>query len=108
MDPVTLAAITSGVAVLASEVTKGTASEAGKRVWTAIESLFGWKDAAKDPQVPAKLAEVVPSRPDLAAQVVILLQSLEEGSAARTLVHTLNAKNVGALEVKGDQHNTFQ
>ena len=40
MDPITLATVTAGVAVLATEYTKGIASEAAKSTWNKIKALF--------------------------------------------------------------------
>lgn len=49
MEPLTLATLTGAVTVLASEVGKGIASEAGKSAWGRIKSLFNWSaDRAED------------------------------------------------------------
>ena len=42
MEPLTLATLTSAVTVLALEVGKGPAAEAGKSAWGKIKSLFRW------------------------------------------------------------------
>ncbi|MBV9773517.1 MAG: hypothetical protein JO040_06180 [Gemmatimonadetes bacterium] len=96
MDPVTLATITSGVAVLASESAKGLAGEAGKDTWTRIKSLLRW---GKDP-APAELAPAIAQQlakdEQAARRIVELLQEHagERTSIAGAIVGNVNAEKL--------------
>lgn len=106
MDPVTLATITSGVTVLATECGKGLAGQAGKDTWARIKSLLGWKD---DP-APEKLAPAVAERladDDATAQRVVMLlqENANSVGSGAAIVGTINAEKVMVVKdqtVTGD------
>jgi hypothetical protein len=101
MDPLSLATLTTALSVLGQEVAKGTASEAGKKIWARVEKAFGWAGAQKDADLPTKAAAAIQEQPKLAQEVTELLQSLKPNeSRAAAIVETINAKNV--VVVGGD------
>ena len=93
MDPITLAALTSGVVTLASECAKGLASQAGEDAWSKIKSLFAWKKEPADHELAPKVAEVLNNNAQLAQQVLQLLQRQPTGTAS-TLVQSIYAEKV--------------
>jgi len=82
MDPITLATVTSAATVLATEVAKGAAGEAGKDVWTKIKSLLGWKAEPAPAELAPSIAATLLEQPALAEQLAPLLQQRAAGSAA--------------------------
>jgi hypothetical protein len=107
MDPVTLATITSGVTVLASEVVKGAAGEAGKELWRKIKSLFKWKDEPPLADLAKNIAEELQKDPRVASQIVELLRTDAKLENAGVLVSNINAEKVlvaGTIHVEGDFH----
>lgn len=97
MDPIALATITSGVVVLANEVFKKVASEAGKDLWDQVKSLFGWSDDPEPEVIAVEIAERLNADPELAKSVLGLLQSRPVGSAA-SLVGSIDAKKVVVIK----------
>ena len=70
MEPVTLATLTSGATVLALEVAKGAASEAGKNAWERIKSLFNWSAEPAEKDLSTDIARALEANESLARQVV--------------------------------------
>ena len=93
MEPLTLATLTAAVTVLALEVGKGAAAEAGKSAWGKIKSLFRWSADPAEKDLSADIAKVLAANEALARQVVEILQAQSTGTAS-TLVGTINADKV--------------
>ncbi len=93
MEPLTLATLTAAVTVLALEVGKGAAAEAGKSAWSAIKSLFKWSADPPEADLSADIAKALQANEALARQVVEILQTQQTGTAS-TLVGTINADKV--------------
>ena len=93
MEPVTLATLTGAVTVLASEVGKGIAGEAGKNAWSKIKSLFKWSAEPAEADLSADIAKALQANEALARQIVELLQAQSTGTASK-LVGTINAEKV--------------
>lgn len=97
MDPLTLATLTSAVTVLASEVGKGIASEAGKSAWAGIKSLFKWSSEPVEQDLPVNIARSLEANEALARQVVEILKSQQTGTAS-TLVGAISVEK-GSITV---------
>lgn len=97
MDPITLATLTSGAAVLAAECAKGAASEAGKDAWTRIKTLFGWTKEPDMAEFAPDIAQRLQADAELARKLTELLQQSQTG-AASTLVGSINAEKVVVAE----------
>jgi hypothetical protein len=98
MDPITLAAVTAALTVLATECGKGAASQAGKDLWSKAKSLFGW---TKDPELPdlsIAIAERLQNDKKLAAELAKLLQERQQETTVAALVGRIDAKNVTIIE----------
>lgn len=93
MDPITLATVTAGITALASEYVKGFASEAGKDTWERIKSLFGWSAEPPTEELAPSVARKLQDEPELAKQIVALLQQQQTGTAS-TLVGSIDAEKV--------------
>ncbi len=94
MDPISLAAVTSALAVLATERGKGLASSAGKDLWDKIKAKFGWKDVPEKPALAPTIAARLLSDEALAAEIVELLKhSTPADSSARSLVGSIEASD---------------
>jgi hypothetical protein len=106
MDPVTLATITAGVSVLATESAKGLAGQAGKDTWARIKSALGWKDDPAPEKLAPAIAERLANDDDTARTVINLLRddANSVGSAA-AIVGSINAERVIVIKdqtVTGD------
>jgi len=105
MDPVTLATITSGVSVLATECAKGLAGQGGKDTWARIKSVLGWKgDPAPENLAPA-VAERLAYDEDTACTVIQLLQQANNVGSAAAIVGNINAERVVVIKdqtISGD------
>ncbi len=99
MEPVTLAILTSAVTVLASEVGKGAAAEAGKSAWGTIKSLFRWSADPPEADLSADIAKALQANEALARQVVEILQAQSTGTAS-TLVGKISVEK-GSVTVVG-------
>ncbi|HET6763959.1 MAG TPA: hypothetical protein VFH27_09805 [Longimicrobiaceae bacterium] len=84
MDPVTLATVTAGATILASDCAKGIATEAGKDLWARVKRAL---KIGADP-APGELA------PTLAARM------LADEAATREVITLLQA-NVGGIGSAG-------
>ena len=93
MEPLTLATLTAAVTVLASEVGKGAASEAGKSAWGRIKSLFRWSAEPAEADLSAAIAKALEANEALARQVVEILQAQSTGTASK-LVGRIDAEKV--------------
>ncbi len=93
MDPITLATLTSGVVLLATETAKGAASDAGNNAWNKIKSLFAWKKEPETSDLGRQVAEALNANTQLAKQVLELLQQPSAGTSS-ALVQTINAEKV--------------
>ncbi len=82
MEPVTLAMITSAATVLASEVGKGTASEAGKSAWGRVKSLFNWSAEPAEADLTDAIKRALEANEVLACQVVEILNAQPKDSAS--------------------------
>jgi hypothetical protein len=94
VDPVTLAMLTSAVSILGSEYLKGVASEAGKSTWSAIKSIFGWKDDPKVEDVPQKVASALHASPQLGEKIFVLLKNNQSAGVAAAMVGKIEAEKV--------------
>ncbi len=97
MEPVTLATLTSGATVLALEVAKGAASEAGKNAWERIKSLFNWSAEPAESNLSTDIARALEANESLARQVVEILQAQPTGTASN-LVGRIDAEKVVVAE----------
>ncbi len=97
MEPLTLAVLTSAVTVLALDVGKGAASEAGKDVWNKIKSLFKWSAEPAEKDLSHDIAKMLATNEALARQVTEILQAQSTGTASN-LVGTINAEKVVVAE----------
>lgn len=93
MEPITLAAVTSAVTVLASEVGKGMASEAGKSAWNKIKSLFKWSAEPNEADLSIAVAQALQTNEALSRQIVEILQARQAGTAS-ALVGRIDAEKV--------------
>jgi hypothetical protein len=106
MDPVILATVTSAITLVATEVTKGAASEAGKALWTKIKGMFGWSTDPSPPDLAADIARKLANDAELTKKIVELLKAQPENDQrASSLVRNIDAEKVvvaGKIEVSGD------
>ena len=88
MEPVTLAVVTSACTVLAKEVAKGAASEAGKSLWNKISSrLFSnSKENPGSEEIPAKIALKLKDDEELLDELIKLLKSNSEAGSSSSIV----------------------
>ena len=105
MEPLTLATLTAAVTVLASEVGKGIASEAGKSAWGRIKALFKWSADPVETDLSADIAKALDANQALARQVVEILQAQSTGTAS-TLVGTISVEK-GSVTVVGTNTGTI-
>lgn len=101
MDAVTLATITSGVSVLATECAKGLAGQAGKDTWARIRSLLGWKNDPAPEQLAPAVAERLANDEGTARSIVELLQQQANVGSAAAIVGNIHAERVVVIK---DQH----
>lgn len=104
MDPIAIATITSAVSVLANEVFKGTATEAGKDIWEKIKNIFDWKTDPSLETLPVETAQRITSDTELAKTVVKLIQNKASGRSS-ALVGRIDAEKVIVISnqtVEGD------
>jgi hypothetical protein len=94
MDPTLVSFLTT----LATEVTTGVAKDTAKAIWSQAKFLLGLSE--HEAQVPAKVEAALAARPDAAPELAALRRAYQN-----SLV--VNAKNVGAINVAGDQNNNF-
>jgi len=94
IDPTVIATITAAVSVLGNEYLKGIASEAGKKTWQGIKSLFGWSSEPEISDIPTQVATKLQASPELIQQVLKLLQSDTETGVAKAMVGKINAEKV--------------
>jgi hypothetical protein len=97
VEPLTLATLTAAVTVLASEVGKGIASEAGKTAWSRIKALFKWSADPAETDLSTAIAKTLEANQALARQVVEILQGQSTGTAS-TLVGRIDAEKVIVAE----------
>jgi hypothetical protein len=106
MDPIILATVTSALTLVATEVTKGAAGEAGKGLWSKIKSVLGWTQDPSSSELASVIARKLASDPEAAKKIIALLQANPDSSPqASNLVHSIDAEKVivaGAFKVKGD------
>jgi|GEM_PF-3311622 hypothetical protein len=105
IDPVSIAAVTAAVTVLATKFVEGVLAEAGKSLWKRVAPVLGLAESPKPedlPDMPEKVAQALVERPDALAEVQRILA---ENPAATGVNITINAKNVGAGYVAGNQYN---
>jgi len=93
MDPVQLFITTLG-----TEVLKATATDTAKAIWAQVKSLLGLVD--EDAKDATKVREALDARPAAHPELTTLMQAYQNSIV-------VNAKNIGAIYVAGDQHNTF-
>ena len=105
MELAAFATIVSGTTVLATEVLKGIASEAGKNAWDKIKSLFKWSADPAEKDLAAEIAKVLEANESLAQQVVEILQSQSTGTAS-TLVDSISVEK-GSITVVGTNTGTI-
>jgi hypothetical protein len=106
MDPVTLATITAGVSVLASECAKGVAGEAGKDLWTRIKKRLGFQQEPELPMLAPAVAQKLSEDESAAKDVIELLRN--HASAAPTaaaMIGQINAERVVVLNNQTVQGN---
>jgi hypothetical protein len=94
MDPITLATITSGVTVLATEVSKSVAGEAGKDLWKRVKSTLGWKADKPAEEIAPAVAQLLQNNDALAKQIVELLQQTPSAGSASLLVGSVKGGKV--------------
>jgi tetratricopeptide (TPR) repeat protein len=105
MDVVTIQDVGIALAILASEVSKGTAKEIGKDLWVRAKSLFTWTrnpEELSPDEIRVTVEEQLQQQPDLLSQLTELLK--QSGHVTTT---TLNGKNVltmDGVQVGGDFH----
>jgi hypothetical protein len=98
MDPVTLAVVTSGVALLAHECARGVADAAGHDIWQKIKSLLGFGSEPKLGELVPKVAQRLQQDEDLTNKIRALLESKEMAhSPAGAVVGMLVTEKVGAI-----------
>lgn len=95
MDPITLAVVTSGLTLVASECAKGAASEAGKDIWNRAKALLGFTDDQKtDSNEVAKIiASKLASDSNLLQSAQLLLNESKSTDWSAQSAHTI-ATNV--------------
>lgn len=95
MDPVTLATVTAGATVLASEAGKSFASEAAKDLWAKVRNRLGLAaDAPKGDLAPA-IARALDADQSAAGDVVSLLQQhAGQAGDASSIVGRIDAEKV--------------
>lgn len=98
MEPITLATITAAATVLATEAGKGLAGDAGKSAWEAIKKKFGWGAEPETSTLAPTIARELQERPEVAKEVLELLQASRTGTAQQ-LVGTLQAEKVVVANV---------
>jgi hypothetical protein len=95
MDPIALATITSALTVVATEVAKGAAGEAGKSLWNEVKSMFGWVQEPNKSDLAPDIAAKLVVDPELAKKVVQLLQAHpQDAGTAAALVGRIQAEKV--------------
>lgn len=93
MEPITLAAITSGIVSVGLEVAKGTASAAGASLWGKVKGLLAWEEVPKTEDLAIEVARKLDHDDGLASQIVKLLKQSEETQYSN-LVGKIDAEKV--------------
>jgi hypothetical protein len=108
MDPVVLATVTSATTLIATEVAKGAAGEAGKALWSQIKGMFGWQNDPSPPDLAPEIARRLANDAELTKAIIELLKARREISPeASSLVQNISAEKVvvaQTLNVGGDFH----
>ena len=106
MDPISLAAATSAVTVLGTDVIKGAASSAGKDLWEKVKNLLTINVDPAVADVPIVVASRLENDEDLLRQLVQLLKASNSSeSFAGALVGRLDSDKAVVVQnmvVKGD------
>lgn len=104
MDPVVLATTTTALTVLATEVSKGTASAVGQEVWGKVKALFRWKRAPVEAEMAQDIAQQLSGNSELMTEILRLLQGQDVG-VAHGMVGRIDAEKVVVVQtmhVAGD------
>lgn len=102
MDPTLISAITAALVALATEVSKGVASEAGKDAWSKIKELIGRKPQIAVDKAQAVVAESLESNPEVMRKLLELLKGSQSGNVGQ-LVGSIDAEKViVAANISGD------
>ena len=112
MDIVTIQDVGTALAILASEVSEGTAREIGKDLWKKAKSVFTWSrppEKLSPEEIKATVDEQLDQQPDLAPKLTDLLPQLTEllKESGHITTTTLTGKNVltmDGVQVGGDFH----
>jgi hypothetical protein len=112
MDIVTIQDVGTALAILASEVSEGTAREIGKDLWKKAKSVFTWSRPPEElspEEIKATVDEQLDQQPDLAPKLTDLLPQLTEllKESGHITTTTLTGKNVltmDGVQVGGDFH----
>lgn len=101
IDPVSLASITSAIAVLGNDYLKGVASEAGKSTWNQVKALLGWSSDPAPAEIPEKVAAAVKDSPDITERLLELLKN------SPPLVGKITVGSGGKVVVIGTAQNVI-
>jgi len=103
MEPTFIAAITAALTALASEVSKGVASETGKDAWSKIKRLLGVKSQGALDHSQSVVAEELESNPEVVRELLDLLKASQSVNVGQ-LVGSINADKVIVAGKTGDIH----
>lgn len=104
MEPALVATITTALTVLAAEVSKGAASEAGKDAWKNIKSLFKSNHLEPLDENLSLLSEKLECNPQVIPELLVLLKASQSDNVGN-LVGSIDAEKViVASNISGDIH----
>jgi uncharacterized protein YPO0396 len=93
MDPIAIAAITGALTSLATEVTKGAASAAGKDAWNKIKELLGSTSGDALENAQSQIVERLIADPEIIKRLLELLNSSQSKNVGQ-LVGSIAAEKV--------------
>lgn len=106
MDPMVSTAVVSSVVsaltLLSTEVAKGTASAAGKDLWSKVKAVLGLDAHQPDSNVPTAAEALLREKPELARKVLTMLQASDNASVTQLVGHIDAEKVIVAHTITGD------
>ena len=96
-DPVDFAVVVAAASDLGGKVIAGTASAAGKDLWTRIRRFFPWGKVPDADELARAIATEFVKNPELLGAVRVQLAARPEIPSAR-MVNQVNAKNAVVAE----------
>ena len=104
MDPVLLATVTSSLSFLATEVTKGIATESGKGLWNKVcKQLFPRQDIQPNSaNITVHIAQALVKSPELLTEIANDLKNNNAGHSSSIIQYADKIININTPNISGD------